>query len=322
MTMPAGTQQLGGTVAPPPQGTPAVQPVAIPPVATPQTTQPPAGGQQPVAQPPAVQPQQTQGETQGQPQGQPGGHVHHLPDSAFRRIKDEAKQKGLEELAQANGYESVDAMQEALKGGGKRKPSQARRRPAVSRKRPAAAAAPADTGNGDGDADAGMASEEYRQVQRDMRLMQKRLDKQSAANVDLSQQVKKSNALNRRFKAERQAAEAEMLVREAAARVGVRDIDYAMRLMTRDLQGKSEKDLAEFSEEGFFSGLREGHPYLFGEVSRPATTGNGAGAAQGSPPNPGAAQQGAAQGGKVDVRTMSQEDYRKHLASRGLNASM
>lgn len=151
-----------------------------------------------------------------------------------------------------------------------------------------------------------------------MRLMQKRLDKQSNANVSLTQQVKKQTSLNRRLKSERHAVEAEMLVREAAARVGVRDVDYAMRLMTRHLSGKTEEEMAKFSEQKYFEGLRTEHSYLFGEVSQPANTGNGAGTAQGSPPSPGAAQQGAASGGAVDARKMSQEEYQKHLQARGL----
>jgi hypothetical protein len=120
---------------------------------------------------------------------------------------------------------------------------------------------------------------------------------------------------------ERDAIEAEMIVRETAARKGIKDVDYALRLVTRELAGKTDEDVAKFDEAKFFDGLRETHPYLFGETTKPVTTGNGAGAAPPTP-TPGAAQQSAAQGSQADARKMDQKQYQDHLRARGLSINL
>jgi hypothetical protein len=112
------------------------------------------------------------------------------------------------------------------------------------------------------------------------------------------------------------AKEAEMELREAAITRGIKDSDYAIRLLTRSLEGKTEEELAKFDHGKFFDDLRGTHPYLFGEVVKPATTGTGAGAP--AAPKPADAAAADAQNGRTDATKMTAEEYRAHLAKRGL----
>lgn len=151
--------------------------------------------------------------------------------------------------------------------------------------------------------------------------MERRLEEVEGKNADLAGRLRREANGRKIAKQERDAIEAEMYVRQAAAQSGIKDIDYALRLLTQDLDGKSEEDLEKFNELKFFEGLREKHPYLFGEPpTKPATTGTGAGSAPPTP-TPGAAQQGAAQGDQVDAKGMDPKQFREHLAKRGLNLS-
>lgn len=128
----------------------------------------------------------------------------------------------------------------------------------------------------------------------------------------------------RRKAAERKLAakEAEIELRQIAMEQGVKDVDYAIRLMTRELQGKSKDDLAAFSEKDFFSGLKSDRPYLFGETTVPATTGTGAGD-EGTPPEPkpGEVLTKTAEDTHFDARNAKPEEVRARMAELGLNTS-
>lgn len=181
---------------------------------------------------------------------------------------------------------------------------------------------PRDNGQPDPAADAasdgGGQQLDIKEMTRNIRRVERRLERSEGKNADLAKRMRRESNARKKLRRERDAIEAEMIVREGAARLGIQDVDYAMRLLTRELSGKSMEDLEGFDEVKFFDGLREKHSYLFGERSQPATTGNSAGDSQGGAPNPGAAANGAAQGGQVDVRKMDQKEYREHLNKRGL----
>lgn len=114
------------------------------------------------------------------------------------------------------------------------------------------------------------------------------------------------------------AKDAEMQVRESAVAHGVVDVDYAIRLLTRELQGKSEEELKSFDEAAYFGKLRTDKPYLFGERVTPATTGNGH---RDAPPVPGSGQvtREAAGEAQFDARNASPADIEKQLQKLGLN---
>lgn len=332
---PQGSQPAGqpaGQVTPQPQGQPPVisaepppanppnaQPNAAPPQAAPQPT-----GQQPGGQPPGG------GDDPGVQQTE-GGYL--VQSEAFKRIKTRSYERGsknaLEEYAKAQGFSSVADMEAKLKGqvpsGNGRAAPRRRRNRGGSRRSPATTTTggsdmqkpqdPPDAGaDGAGDGE----PIDTREFQRQIRRLERRLERTEGTNVELTKRARREAQGRRRARRGNDALEAEMIVREAAARTGVRDTDYAMRLLTRHLQGKSVEDLKEFDESKYFEGLRGDHPYLFGEVHQPATTGNGASTAP-SAPQPGAVGSGAAQGSQIDVKKMNPQEFREHLANRGLS---
>jgi len=147
----------------------------------------------------------------------------------------------------------------------------------------------------------------------------KQLQKLQRERERLAKQFATEQAQRRKLQRTLEAKEAEFALRETAVGKGVRDVDYALRLIQRELEGKDEKALAAFDEAKYFDGLRQSHPYLFGETVVPATTGTGVGAA---PAAPKAGNVQAAQGaaGKTDARSMSQDEFQKLMRSRGFSA--
>ena len=125
----------------------------------------------------------------------------------------------------------------------------------------------------------------------------------------------------RRRKAENRAnaIEAKANLERIAFGCGIRDTDYAITLYLRAQEGKSEEELAKLDERAYFDGLREKHPHLFGEVTVPATTGT-TGAIPGShtAPRPGATAAAAGAAGKVDVMSMTTQQFEAYKRNKGL----
>lgn len=119
-------------------------------------------------------------------------------------------------------------------------------------------------------------------------------------------------------RAEADAIRAEMHLRTVAAGVGVQDIDYAIMLLTREVEKLTPEDAEKFDERGFFEGLRKSKPLLFGEAVVPATTGTGTGGAP-TPPKPNTVASQTAANGKVDARKMNPQQYAELLRARGIN---
>lgn len=118
------------------------------------------------------------------------------------------------------------------------------------------------------------------------------------------------------------AAQAEMEVREIAINAGVKDIDYAVRLMTRECAKLPKEELGNFDESKFFTGLRDTKPYLFGEMTVPANTGTGAGDND-TPqePKPGEVLTQNADDTQFDAQTASKADLSKRMRELGLSTS-
>lgn len=145
----------------------------------------------------------------------------------------------------------------------------------------------------------------------------------------LGREREKDRAKWRREEKRRKAAEqklaatqAEMEIREIAINAGVKDVDYAVRLMTRECAKLPKDKLAEFDENQFFTGLRDTKPYLFGETTVPANTGTGTGDETTPPePKPGEVLTQTGDDTKFDARTASKEDVNKRMRELGLPTS-
>ena len=118
----------------------------------------------------------------------------------------------------------------------------------------------------------------------------------------------------------REALEAESAIREQAIMAGVKDVDYAVTLLRRNIDGKSADELKGFDELKFFDDLRERQPYLFGERSVSVTTGTGV--KEPGAPKPGQIAQGTAANGQIDATKMNNKEFAEHLRKRGLNLNI
>ena len=113
-----------------------------------------------------------------------------------------------------------------------------------------------------------------------------------------------------------------MSLREELYRAGVHDVDYALRLLTRQLEGKSEEEIGAFDRDAFYKGLRTEKPYLFGETVAPATTGTNGSTPDGfapAVPAPGGAAVEQAQRDQFDARKAKPNEIVDRLRALGLN---
>lgn len=240
-----------------------------------------------------------------------GGKNVILPQASMAKLKEEQRQRGkreamteLEAKFKAAGFSSIDDAIAAM-AAAKNAPAKT-----AAKASPAPKAVVAETEDDEVQATAQpqIGSDATKQLQK-LQRERERLAKQFAAE----------QAQRRKLQRTLEAKEAEFALRETAVGKGVRDVDYALRLIQRELEGKDERGLAAFDEAKFFDGLRQSHPYLFGETVVPATTGTGVGAA---PAAPKAGNVQAAQGaaGKTDARSMSQDEFQKLMRARGFSA--
>lgn len=114
--------------------------------------------------------------------------------------------------------------------------------------------------------------------------------------------------------------EAERDLERICARQGIRDTGYAIHLYTRACENKTREELEAMNEEEFFKGLQTQHPYLFGEVEQPATTGTG-GSAPAAPSAAEAARKAALAGapGQFNARTATKAEVDAHMKKLGLS---
>jgi hypothetical protein len=238
----------------------------------------------------------------------PNGNVQVLNTSAFKKLKEESREKGRKEAVgeflSAMGYESADELRATLdkvRGMGAEQPP-AEQPPAPEQPQNQQA----KKGNNQNGQQAAYEREKSRML---------------AERDQLKGQLSREVHLKKEYQQRIDALEAEMTLRESAIRAGVVDIDYALRLLSRGLEGKSTEELEAFDENKFFTGLKDNHPYLFREQVKPANTGTGAGNAPAGL-KPGEIAQGQAQNQQFDARKATPEQVRERLAARGLNLTI
>lgn len=230
-----------------------------------------------------------------------------IPQSAFAKLKEEQRRRGqreareeLEAKFKAHGFDSLES---ALAAAAATRQQSAKAQPQQRQapKAPEPQQYQASTAR-DGSTDP-----------RQLRKLQQERER-------LAKQFAQEQAQRRKLQRQLEAKEAEMTLREAAVSHGVRDVDYALRLLQRELDGKSEAELQSFNEADFFGKkLRGSHPYLFGETVMPATTGTGATGP--AAPRAGEVQAATGQAGQFDARKATQEEFQRELRRRGLSPS-
>ena len=246
-----------------------------------------------------------------------GGKNITLPNKAFKDRLDHAKAAGkkealaeLESMAQAAGFTShaemvgfVKELKSKAKGGN-------------GTGQAATQTSAADTG--------GQASTQRptppanKHDRRAMERYNRDLERWNKERSELTRKVAQSDKRARLAVRDREALEARMALERVAMQKGIKDVDFAIHLITKDLEGKSEEELKTFDEGKFFEGLRTTRPYLFGETVVPATTGTGG---EGAPqtPKPGETTAQTATNGQLDARKMKPEEYAALLKKHGIN---
>jgi hypothetical protein len=282
----------------------------------------PAGQQQPK---PAEGAQGAPTEQRQQEEG-----VLQVKHGDFKRIKDEARDKGraqaladLDAKAKSAGFESMDDALKKWAELSKKPQTQSPARPSPTQpKEPQPMPKPGNSPPKPQNEDA--LRRENLRAQDDKTKMRK--------------QWRQSEAKRRELERALAAKQAEMGLREEMFQAGVRDVDYAVRLLTRELEGKTQEEIAKYDRPAFYGKLRTDKPYLFGESVAPATTGvdpakaagnsqggaGGGAGANGAPatPAPGAATAGEAGKNKFDAMKAKPEEVQQRLRELGLNPQL
>lgn len=234
-----------------------------------------------------------------------------LPQATMAKLKEEQRQRGkreamteLEAKFKAAGFGSIDDAIAAM-AAAKNAPAKAAPKAPVKE----AVTETADVEESQATQPQG-ASDSTKQLQRLQRERER-----------LAKQFAQEQAQRRKLQRTLEAKEAEFAIRESAVAKGAKDVDYVVRLIQRELEGKDEKALAAFDEGKFYDSLRQSRPYLFGETVVPATTGTGVGAAP-SAPKAGNVQAAQGAAGKTDARSMSQDEFQKLMRARGFSATV
>lgn len=244
--------------------------------------------------------------------------VQQVRHSDFKRIKEESRARGrreaLDELditARAAGFTSHEDALRALAELKKSPPAQ----PAAATPRPKE---PPTMPNPKTPAPAAKPNDEAALRKEAMRAQDDKLKMRKQWRVEERRRRDLQAALD--------AKDAEMGLREELYRAGVKDVDYTLRLLTRQLEGKTQEEIAKFDRNAFYTTLRTDKPYLFGETVAPANTGTDASAktpgTPGAPPPtpaPGSVTATEADKTKFDARTAKPEEVQARLRSLGLN---
>ena len=238
-----------------------------------------------------------------------GGKNVILPQATMAKLKEEQRQRGkreamteLEAKFKAAGFTGIE---DAIAAMAAAKNASAKAAPKAPVKEVVTETADVEESLATQPQGAGDSTKQLQRLQRE----RERLAKQFAAE----------QAQRRKLQRTLEAKEAEFALRESAVSKGAKDVDYVVRLIQRELEGKDEKALAAFDEGKFYDSLRQSRPYLFGETVVPATTGTGVGAAPAAPKAGGVqAAQGAA--GKLDAREMNPDEFQKLMRARGFSA--
>lgn len=262
-------------------------------------------------QQPAGTPAPAQQAAPASSQTPPGEKTMVVPHSAWSRIKQEEYQKGaaaaLEKAAKDAGYESHAELMSAMVRFKSQSASAAQSRQAAT---------PAPQPEADDLAQTQAEHVASRASQRQEMAVQRNLEKALNERNRYANQAVEARRAAEEARAEVDAVRAEMHLRTVAAGVGVQDIDYAITLLTREVERLTPEEAEQFDERAFFDKLRQSKPLLFGEAVQPANTGIGGGSAP-RPPAPNQVASPAA--GRTDARKMDNKQYQELLRSRGIN---
>lgn len=256
-----------------------------------------------------------------------------VPTTVFKELKQQARQKGIEEgqtkalaevsvIASKFGYDSATDFLKALKKGELNLSNTTKVEAAP------APATPSSTA-GQGEATAvtpatpatpDTKKQETQDMAENNELVAKIEAKWAADVAELKGKVQSAEAASKAAQDALAAKDAEMRLRETFIRAGVRDADYLTTLMAREVNALPEDQLKTFDENAWLEKQKAERAYLFETAApaKPATTGAvGGGAAAPTPNDVAGATRGA---GAFNARDAKPDEYRARLAQLGLGA--
>jgi hypothetical protein len=230
------------------------------------------------------------------------GKVITMATSRMAQLKRDEREKGkraalsaLDNEAKELGYANHADMIQKLKA----KKARGATPPATTRE-------PEDTDN---DTPTTQGSRRSTRAEREIARLQ---EQRRAANRARAASDRKARELER----QREADRAEHELKIVAVQAGVKDVDYALSLLQRELANKTDAQLKEFDEEAFFkTELRKKRPYLYETTEEPVTTSPSTADTQavpkpGTPPVP--------TGEKKDARSMTKQQFDEYLRAKNL----
>lgn len=218
-----------------------------------------------------------------------------LPSDAVKRMRDEERRAGeraalanLDARAQAEGFGSHAEMLAFASA----------QRAAAAAQPPAPAQTPAPA------------------PQDPVAVAQAERDKAVEATRKLNRERAKLERENRRLQTDLLEQQALTELKIAAKDAGLADVDYAVEIFRRTAAKLPEAEQHKLDQNKFFrEELRKSHPYLYVAVDKPVHTGP---TDHGTTPPPAKPDQTKPTTEKVDANKMSPEQFRAHLAKRGL----
>jgi hypothetical protein len=203
-------------------------------------------------------------------------------DRTLGIIKKEERAKGerrareaFEAEAKAAGFSSYEEMKAAAAAAKRGRPAETRQQPQARTEEREQRTQP----QGNGSASGGVSRREFERLQRENTELQ---EKVRGATRDKMRAEKRL----REFTRESLEEQARLELKFDAMAAGIKDsesADYAVSVIRKRLPVRTEGEdvkayharLAAVDQRKFFADMRESHPYLFGEVRQPASTGNG-----------------------------------------------
>lgn len=266
-----------------------------------------------------------------------------VPQAAFRKLKDTARDKGRREheaalnaRAAALGFATVDAMFAAIEKGSVMATTvpPAPTTPPAPAAAPAAAPPPAPAAGAPAGAPAAAAGQQPpapegdpNEPENDRRVPDVVRKKLRQAREEMRQKTAQADAA--RQQAEQQAnayqqqiavMRTEQTMREDLIRSGVQDLEYVWFECKKHLESikADEEKLKAFDVKTWSQEQKKLRPYLFGEQPVPATTGVTT-PPPAQPPTPGAVTGAAGDAAKVDARNLPPADFQKRMKELGIN---
>lgn len=135
---------------------------------------------------------------------------------------------------------------------------------------------------------------------------------------ELNRQYKAEQRKSKQYEEEKEQILAEHELNLKAARAGIEDPEYAVRLLMKEVQGLSEEELEKFDEDKWFrETLREKKPALFADApAKPATTGA---PVSGKTASPAKVLQEQAKGARRHAREMDASEFEAAKRKYGID---